>query len=387
MARGSITPRPTKDGKIRYRIKWESRGPDGERKHHSATRANKKAAEIFLSEKLGEVNDGSFVVATRDTVEAFLNRWIAASASGWAEATAYQYSSAIKNRIVPQIGALKLARLDELTIQDLYAKLTDSGYSGRTVLATHTILTSALAQAVDWRILPRNPAAGAKPPRVDDNAPDAWSHAEADEFLDATAGDRFAPLWRLGIDSGMRLGEILSVAWRDFHRERGVIAVRRTLTRTGKGGWKIGDLPKTTTSRRSIDLSPTTVAALRAHGARQAERRLACGGSWEDLGLIFDRGDGHWLDPTTVRREFERAVRATGLPRITPHGMRHTMATLLLEAGIHPKVVQERLGHKSIQMTLDRYSHVSMSMQQQAATTIERMLPGKARPNRGQDAV
>ena len=387
MSRGSITPRPTKDGKVRYRIKWESRAADGSRRHHSETRANKKEAEAFLADKLKEVNDGTFVPASKETVAQFLDRWFAASAPGWTEATQHQYRGVIKKRLLPHIGHIPLARLDTLAIQQCYAALTTAGYAPKSVVGAHGLLRSALADAVAWRNLQRNPADGAKPPAAPRQAPVVWTADEAAVFLTKTANDRFAPLWRLGLDSGMRLGEMLALDWRSVDLERGVIGVSRTLTRTTtKEGWKVGTQAKTASSRRSIPIGSATVSALRTERARQAERRLRCGGSWQDLGLVFDRGNGKWIAPTTIRHAFDRAVERAGLPPMTPHGMRHTMATIMLAAGVHPKIAQERLGHSSITMTLDRYSHVSGTMQEDAAKVLELLLSGQARPKRGHDA-
>ncbi|MCC7023316.1 MAG: site-specific integrase [Thermomicrobiales bacterium] len=389
MARGSVKARPMQDGTVRYRIKWESRGPDGKRRYHSATRATKKEAEAFLSSKLQEVNEGTFVIASKETVAQYLERWLEASAPGWSEATCMQYGAIVRARIVPHLGALPLSRLDALTIQTAYATLTAAGYAPESIRVTHTVLHAALGRAVAWRLLPHNPADGVTPPSIPVAAPAAWSATEAAAFLTHRPADRFAPLWRLGLDSGMRLGELLALGWRDVDLARGVVSVRRTLTRTaapGQGSWKIGEIAKTASSRRSIVIGPTTVAALRSHRARQAERKLAAGAAWLDMGLVFDRGDGHWLAPCVPRRAFERAVAASGVSPLTPHGMRHTMATLLLTAGVHPKIVQERLGHRSIQMTLDRYSHVTMTMQEDAAASLDALLGGEARPRRGQDA-
>jgi integrase len=385
MARGSVKPRPLKDGKMRYRIKWETTGPDGKRVYHSATRRTKDEAERFLAKKLGEVNDGTFVVASKETVSQFLERWLEASAPGWTEATLYQYRSAIRRRINPFIGGTKLARLDEITIQRCYSDLSAKGYATSTVATTQRILHMALASAVSWRLLTRNPADGVRVPSPGSTAPEAWSTDEAAAFLTSSSEDDLAALWRLGLDSGMRLGEMLALTWHDLDQEQGVVAVRRTLTRTGRGRWKIGEHAKTSSSRRSIYLDRTTVAALRALRTPQNERRLALGRSWQDLDLIFDRGDGRWVDPEVVRYHFARAVKSAKVPPLTPHGMRHTMATMMLGAGVHPKIVQERLGHRSIQMTLDRYSHVSMTMQQDAAAVIGAILGG-ARPGRGHEA-
>ena len=140
MARGSITPRPTKDGKVRYRVKWESRGPDGKRVHHSATTTTKKAAEILLAEKLDEVNDGTFVVATKETVSQFLQRWLDASAPGWSEATERDHRLIVRTRITPRIGTVPLARLDALRIQTFYSELIAAGYAPATAAETHAVL-------------------------------------------------------------------------------------------------------------------------------------------------------------------------------------------------------------------------------------------------------
>src|SRR5215211_2036924 len=317
MARGSVVPRPTSDGKMRYRIKWETRSPDGKRVHHSATRRTRDEADRFLAKKLGEVNDGTFVVASKESVAKFLERWVEASAPSWSEATLYKYRSTIRRRIAPFIGDVPLAKLDELTIQHCYAQLITKGYAASSVAGTHSLLATALKRAVAWRLLQRNPAIGVKVPSVASNSPTTWSAAEAAAFITGTAAEPLGALWRLGLDSGMRVGEMLALTWRDLDVERGVIAVRRTLTRTDNGGWKIGEHAKTSSSRRAIHLDSETVTALRALRPSQNERLLACGAVWVDLDLIFDRGNGTWLDPQRVRYQFAAAVKRTKVPELT----------------------------------------------------------------------
>jgi integrase len=386
MARGSITPRPTKDGKIRYRIKWESRDPTtGKRRYYSSTKPNKKAADEFLADKLKEVNDGTFVVASKETLASYLDRWFATARGRWSEATIANYRSIIK-RLKPLLGEVRLDRLDDIAIQQAYTKLTTDGYAPNTILGTHRVLDQALDRAVERRVLSRNPTVGVTLPTATSATPEVWTDEEAARFLEKTDDDRFGPLWRLGLDSGMRMGEMLSLAWRDVDFKTGVISVRRTLTRAEESGWKIGEMPKTASSRRAIPVCQATVAALRKHRLRQTEHRLACGDAWTDLDLVFTRDNGRWIDPAVVREAFDRAIKRAGVPAITPHGMRHTMATLLLAAGVHPKIVQERLGHKSIQMTLDRYSHVTMTMQEDAVRALDRLLGNRSRPKRGHKA-
>jgi integrase len=371
---------------MRYRIKWETTGPDGKRRHHSATRSTKKEAESFLVQQLTDIAAGTFVQPTKDTVATFLAHWLETSRPSLAESTAYAYACVIRNRINPHLGATLLSHLDQMRIQHCYAQLTAAGYSAESVKSAHTILHSALRQAVAWRLLPRNPADGVRLPASRRKAPVTWTAEEAASFLAATQGHQHATLWRLALDSGMRIGELLALAWQDIDLERATVAIRRTLTHSPPG-FRIGEFPKTASSRRSVVIGSATLSALRAYRARQAERRLALGGTWVDLGLVFDRGNGTPHHPGTIREAFDRAVRSAGVARIPFHGMRHTTATLMLAAGIHPKIVQERLGHASIQMTLDRYSHVSITMQHDAAATLDRVLENAARPQRGHDAV
>ena len=327
----------------------------------------RKAAEEAMQKELHERRAGTYVEPTHLTVGAYLERWLAEADAGWREATAYAYAGIVRNRIVPYLGDAPLAKLSALDVQACYRRLLEAGYAPSTVRLTHTVLREALEQAVRWRLIPANPCAAAKAPATQAVEPESWTAEEARAFLAATAGDDLARLWRLGLDSGMRLGELLALTWADIDFARGTVAVRRTLTPSRGGAWTIGDGPKSAKGRRSIPLAEATLAALRSHRARQTERRLLLGPDWHDLGLVFDRGNGEPCRPATVQARFERAVARAGVTPLTPHGMRHTMATLLLAAGVHPKIVQERLGHATIGMTLDRYSHVTMDMQRGAA--------------------
>ena len=181
--------------------------------------------------------------------------------------------------------------------------------------------------------------------------------------------------WPLALTTGMRQGELLALRWQDVDLDNGALAVRRTLTRDRAGRVTIGE-PKSASGRRSIALDSATVAALRRHKASQNARRLQWGEAWQDADLVFDRGDGALLYHGVARDSFRRAAKRLGLPPIRFHDQRHTAATLMLAGGVHPKIVQERLGHSTVAMTLDRYSHVSMDMQRDAAERLERALGG-----------
>ena len=372
MARGSITKRSGKTG-VAWRVRYDVPTADGERKQVSETVRTRKEAEALLARRQHELRSGSYVEPTTTTVGAFFADWLSLVVATREESTAYSYESIARNRILPTLGALPLAKLTPAAIQGLYLRLLDEGKAPKTVRLTHTVVRQAMAQAVAWKMIARNPAEGVQLPGEGEPTDVTWSPAEVRTFLAGTRDDRFGALYALALDAGMRLGELLALNWADVDLDRGVVAVRRTVSRTREGGWKQREGAKTMSGRRPIVLAAPTVMALRVHRVQQAERRLALGPAWAAGDLVFDR-DGAPCPPNAARDAFDRAVATSGLPRITPHGMRHTMATMLLGAGVHPKIVQERLGHRTIAMTLDRYSHVTMDMQKGAAAALTDLL-------------
>ncbi|MEJ7801903.1 MAG: site-specific integrase [Candidatus Limnocylindria bacterium] len=195
-------------------------------------------------------------------------------------------------------------------------------------------------------------------------------------FLSSVQGDRLYGLWRLAATTGVRRGELLGLRWVDAELERATVRIVRAYVR-GAAGLHYGE-PKTASGRRMIALDPGTVGVLRSHRARQAQERLAWGADYQGGDLLFARENGAPLDPDSVTGFFERIVRGLGLPRIRLHNLRHTHATLALSAGIHPRVVMERLGHSSIAMTLDLYSDSIPAMQAAAADRIAALIDATA---------
>jgi integrase len=188
-----------------------------------------------------------------------------------------------------------------------------------------------------------------------------WGDRETAAFLRAAASDRLYAMWRLAVVTGMRRGELLGLRWSDVDLEAGFLTVEQQRSRQGAAGVTVG-APKTTAGRRRIPIDAATAAALRAH--RQAQFIAPIDG------LAFTRADGTPLDPDTVSQSFLAVARAAGVKRIRLHDVRHTAATLMLRAGVHPKVVQERLGHANIGITLDTYSHAIPSMGVEAADRL-----------------
>ncbi len=247
-----------------------------------------------------------------------------------------------------------------------------TGLDPRTVNYIHTILHRAFKDAVRWGRLPRNPCDAADPPRGGQKSDgfQTWDAASLRQFLASSAAsdDRLHALWVLLATTGMRRGEALGLRWSDVDLDAGRLRVVQTIISV-RGQVTVGE-PKTARGRRPVALDPSTVAVLRGHRKRMLEERLLAGEDFADEGLVFHRPDGTSLRPESVSDTFKRRVKAQGLPPLTLKGLRHTWATLALEQGIHPRVVQERLGHSTIAITLGIYSHVAPTLHDEAAEII-----------------
>jgi integrase len=249
---------------------------------------------------------------------------------------------------------------------------TDAHLDPRTVNYVHTIVHRAFKDAVRWGRLARNPADAADPPRGGQKSDGvhSWDAVTLREFLAASyaSGDRLHPLWVLLATTGMRRGEALGLRRSDVDLDAGRLRVVQTIIQV-RSRVTIGE-PKTARGRRPIALDGGTVAVLREHRQRSLEERMLVGPAFEDRGLVFHHPDGSCLKPDAVSAAFVRRVCAAGLPRLTLKGLRHTWATLALERGIHPRVVQERLGHSTIAITLGIYSHVAPTLHDEAAQLV-----------------
>jgi integrase len=253
-----------------------------------------------------------------------------------------------------------------------------AGLDRRTVNYVHTILHRAFKDAVRWGRLARNPADAADPPRAGQKSDGvhAWDAATLRTLLTRSreSGDRLQALWVLLATTGMRRGEAIGLRWKDVDLDKGRLSVVQTITQT-RSKVTIGE-PKTARGRRSIALDDATVGVLRDHRKTMLEERLLVGPDFSDEGLVFHHPDGACLRPDAVSAQFVRRVGQYDLPRLPLHGLRHTWATLALEQGIHPRVVQERLGHSSIAITLGIYSHVSPTLHDEAAAAVAESILG-----------
>jgi integrase len=277
---------------------------------------------------------------------------------------------------VTNIGKKKLSEIRPLDVQTLYSKMQARGLSSRTVRYTHAVLNSAFKQAIKWGLLSKNPAAFVDLPKRERKEMQALSPEEAVRFITAAAEDAMSLVFNLALATGMRPEEYLALQWKDVDLDRGLLTIQRTLSwhRSG-GGWYF-DEPKTARSRRGVPLPPSIVRGLSEYKREQETVRLKAGPDWRDFDLLFTTGDGGpLLDRNLSRRNFKAVLKRAGLPNsMRLYDLRHSCATLLLTEGTNPKVVAERLGHASTAMTMDIYSHVLPSLQQEATERLENLL-------------
>jgi integrase len=379
------------NGSIRKRSKgtWQMRydaPPDGtgKRRYVSETvHGNKKDAERILRERLATIENGGYVPCDKETVAAFLDRWLKTyAASNTTLRTQEGYRGNIERYINPSIGGIPLQNLTGRHIQGMYAEMLERGLSARTTLHVHRVLRKALADAMRWGLLSRNAADAATPPRPERKQTDMWDAETIDQFLAAAEDSRFRDLYKLAVWTGMRRSELAGLKWDHVDLVTCRLSVVATLQRILGRGLVEGQ-PKTPRSRRSIALAPEAIELLHGIRGRQIEQRLDYGDLRENAGYVFAQDDGKPINPPSVSKDFGIIVRNVGLPHLTLHGLRHAHATLALTAGVNPKIVSERLGHSSIAVTMDVYSHVLPGMQEQAAQAVEELLSQARRDRLG----
>ena len=337
----------------------------------------KSAALAAMAKVQLDVASGSWVEPSHCTLGQYLQeQWLPSMRGQVRGSTWIAYELNVRLHVMPQLGNIPLQQLTRARLKQLYQSLAGDGgpaskrpLSAKTIHNVHLTLRKALADAVDERLVARNVAERAHRIPRGHQEMKTWTGKQLALFLRHVGLDRYFALWRVAAMTGMRRGELLGQRWRDIDLDAGRLSVVQQRVRGADGRLQYGP-PKTSRGRRSITLDNVTVTALGSHRAAQAADRLAFGPGYCDDGLVFARGDGTPLDPDTISQTFDRHAREAGLPRIRFHDLRHTHASLYLAAGIHPKVVQERLGHSSISVTLDTYSHAVPALQEDAAARV-----------------
>ena len=243
-----------------------------------------------------------------------------------------------------------------------------------TVRAIYAVLNGALEQAVRWNMISRNPAAAVNPPKLRQEEMIVLDADQARRFLNVARGDRWECLYVLALSCGIRRGELVGLKWSDIDLGTRTLRINRQLQRMRDGGGLYFSQPKNA-SRRTITLPEMAVNTLRNHRKRQAEQKLSAGPDWQENGLVFTTIKGTPVDAQNVtKRSYKDILKRSGLPHMPFHGLRHSTATILLAKGIHPTYVQKLLGHSSIRLTLDLYSHWMPSMGSHTANGVDEAL-------------
>jgi len=345
----------------------------GKRKQQWLTvRGSKHEAEKKLRELLTENDRGMLIKPSKTTLAVFLDRWLKEYAwPNLAPRTAEGYEHMIRKYMIPGLGNIALTALKPEHLLTYYNERRAAGLSSRTVNHHHALLHGVLKSGCKWGLLARNPADSVDPPHFD--KPEMHTIAEADlqRFLDAAKQTEYYPCFYLALFSGMRRSELLALRWSDVDLILCQAHVTRSLHHLRTGETVIRQ-PKTAKSRRVVALSPSTCLVLQEYRTKQENERLHTGKLLLEDDLIFP-----WL-PDTVTHAWLKLSRRVGLKDINLHSARHTHASLLLRQGVHPKIVQERLGHSSIAVTLDTYSHVAPGLQEAAAAGFDDFIRPRA---------
>jgi len=371
--RGHITKR----GKDSYTIVLNlGRDPEtGKRKQQwVSVKGTKKVAERRLSELLSQIDNGIYIKSGKATLSEFLKLWLKDYAKPNLSPRGFErYESIARVHLTPSLGNISLTKLQPEHLQKYYTAKLNSGLSARTVRYHHVVLHIALKKAVKWGLIIRNVAHAVDPPRVRNTEMNTWDEDSIITFLNTGKGTIYYALFHTALFTGMRRSELLALRWKDIDFIYSHISVSRSLHHLNDGSY-VFTQPKSAKSQRTIALSPTAILVLKEHHEKQKLERIMQGISLTDDDLVFSHPDGKPMRPNTVSRAWTVLAVRAGLKVIRFHDARHSHASLMLKQGAHPKIVQERLGHSTISVTLDTYSHVAPGLQEAAAQRFDENL-------------
>ncbi len=348
----------------KYKYQWVS------------VKGTKKDAEKRLSELLHQLDHGAFIRPGRTTLREYLEKWLSEYVKPNLSPRGFErYQGIVIHYFIPEMGNIILTQLKPEHIQKHYISMFNKGLTAGTVRYHHAVIHKALQTAIKWGLLNHNAVEGADVPHSRQNEMQTWDEYEVNRFLETTRGSHYYALFHTALFTGMRRSELLALQWRDIDLHQ--IHVNRSLHQLRDGSY-VFTPPKSAKSRRTVALSPSSVLTLTEHKEKQQGMRGMLGTRLKNDDLVFSTPDGKPLRPNTVTRAWATLAAKAGVKPIRLHDARHSHASLMLKQGVHPKIVQERLGHSSIQITLDTYSHVAPGLQQAAAESFDRLLNSKS---------
>ncbi|MDD9265981.1 tyrosine-type recombinase/integrase [Paenibacillus sp. GCM10023248] len=333
---------------------------------------SKKEANDKLVVLQKEVQDGEFVPINRDTLGDFMKYWLENIRIMECEKTSY-YNNVLylKNHIMPRIGNIKMQELSPIICQNFVNDMHKCGYARNTIDRVCTLIKLALDKAVTFKYIKENHMRKVTLPKKAKSELKVWTSIQANQFLEFTKEKRYFCVYALALLTGMRQGEILGLRWKDIDFEKKIITVSQTLTHDGK---TLKSGAKTVAGERTISMPQQLVTILKNHRKKYVEFRMAAEDFVDEDLVIYNLKNGGVVFPANLTATYIKNVKASGLPHIRFHDLRHTHATMLIEKNVNVKVISERLGHSKVGVTLDVYSHVLPSMQQEVADKLDEII-------------
>jgi integrase len=357
----------------------------GKRKQQWITAGpSKREAEKQMAELIHQMDTGNFVKPNKKAFSKYLEEWLERyERPNLSPRTAEGYESIVRCHLVPALGSIPLVQLKPEHLQRYYSEKLSTGRYDRkgalsqtTVSHHHTCLHRALKMALRWGLISRNPADAVIPPRPQRSEMHTMNEDDINIFLESAKKTPYYLLFYLALFTGMRRSELLALRWCDVDLLLCQAYIKRSLHHL-RDGEIVFRNPKTAKACRMVSLPPSAALLLQEHKDRQEAERAIQGILLKDDDLIFSSNGGKPLLPDTVSHAWNKLVKRTGLAGIRLHDARHTHASLLLKQSVHPKIVQERLGHATISTTLDLYSHVSPGLQEAAAIGFDKLINRK----------
>jgi integrase len=279
----------------------------------------------------------------------------------------------VRIHLIPWLGKLQLVQVTPQKLQVFINERSAAGLSAATVKHINAALRAALSQAHRWQLVHQNAAKLVTLPRSVRYQPTILTPEQARELLAFVRGRRYEALFTVALTMGLRRGEILGLRWIDLDLDRGLLNVRHSLERVKGEGLRLAE-PKSERAKRQLRIPQICLMALLSHRVTQNKERQWAGNKWQDDGFVFTTGLGTPMHPDDISRLLPTVLKAAKLPKVRFHDLRHSCATLLLSLGVHPKLVQETLGHSSYQLTMDTYSHMIPALRNEVADRMDEIL-------------
>lgn len=339
----------------------------GETKDEAEAKVD-QAIEKMLKEDRGDINQDLENITVKELFDKWLDLIMKRKLK---ESTLREYKNTSKKRIISVLGDYRVKNLNSVVLQEYINDLSDEGLSPRYIEYISTILHGALESARKWKVISNNPLHDVEKPRPRRVKHKVWSLEEVNSFLEVAkvVNPRIYAIVSFALKTGLRRGEILALKWDDIDFDNKIIIVSKSLM-LGDGGYRI-DTPKTESSLRTVSFGNSLYKDLKWWKAKQNRLKLATRNRYNEKNFVFTNTVGNHIDPSVLGHEFNKVIESAGVTKIRFHDLRHTHATLCLEAGMSLKELQDRLGHSSIKTTGDVYAHVTDKMRKNTSDLFD----------------